>query len=103
MTGERQVQRVEVSDKVAVINTENGIIGDSKGTHVRRVAIRADRRKWRKPYWPGGIAARLLTLIKGNKGTATAICCGPLSIAHISVEEQLSNTQTRQMGAGPIT
>src|SRR5580700_1816837 len=32
MTLETQVQRVEVSDTVAVINTENGIIGDSKGT-----------------------------------------------------------------------
>ncbi len=103
MTVETQVQRVEVSDTVAVINTENGIIGDSKGTHVRRVAIRADRRKWRKPYWPGGIAARLLTLINGNKGTATAICGGPLSIANISFEEQLSNAQRRQLGVGPIT
>src|SRR4029077_16103515 len=32
MTLETQVQRVEVSDTVAVINTENGIIGDSKGS-----------------------------------------------------------------------
>jgi hypothetical protein len=32
MTLEAQVQKVEVSDTVAVINTENGIIGDSKGT-----------------------------------------------------------------------
>jgi hypothetical protein len=32
MTLETQVQKVEVSDTVAVINTENGIIGDSKGT-----------------------------------------------------------------------
>jgi hypothetical protein len=32
MTLETQVQKMEVSDTVAVINTENGIIGDSKGT-----------------------------------------------------------------------
>src|SRR5580704_17432526 len=32
MTLETQVQKVEVSDTVAVINTENGIVGDSKGT-----------------------------------------------------------------------
>ena len=32
MTVETQVQKVEVSDTVAVINTENGIVGDSKGT-----------------------------------------------------------------------
>jgi uncharacterized surface anchored protein len=32
MTLETQVQKEEVSDTVAVINTENGIIGDSKGT-----------------------------------------------------------------------
>lgn len=32
MTLETQVQRVEVSDTVAVINTENGIIDDSKGS-----------------------------------------------------------------------
>src|SRR6202043_1109203 len=33
MTVETQVQKIEVSESVAVINTENGIIGDSKGTH----------------------------------------------------------------------
>jgi Carboxypeptidase regulatory-like domain/TonB dependent receptor len=32
MTLETQAQKVEVSDTVAVINTENGIVGDSKGT-----------------------------------------------------------------------
>jgi hypothetical protein len=32
MTLETQVQKVEVSDTVALINTDNGIIGDSKGT-----------------------------------------------------------------------
>jgi carboxypeptidase family protein len=32
MAVETQVQKVEVSETVAVINTENGIIGDSKGT-----------------------------------------------------------------------
>src|ERR1700722_8736333 len=32
MTVETQVQKIEVSESVAVINTENGIIGDSKGT-----------------------------------------------------------------------
>lgn len=41
--------------------------------------------------------------INGKKGTATAICGGPLSIANISFEKQLSNAQRRQLGVGPIT
>jgi hypothetical protein len=68
--------------------------------HVRRVAIRADRGKWRKPYWASGTAARLLTPLNGKKGTATAICGGPKSIANISLNQQPSDARRGYLDTG---
>jgi hypothetical protein len=71
--------------------------------HVWRAAIRADCGKRRKPDWPSGTAARLLTSINGGQnGIATAICGDPNSFAKSRLSENCRRPSGDNCAQAPI-